>query len=129
MKMEWILALGASVFLGLIGLIYFVWSGETSGTVMLAFGCFAYGLLFSFMLIVFLRRHRRPRAEDRGDAEPGDGEGEIAFFPGNSIWPVAMGISAISLAVGLAFGKWFWAIGGILMLGTIIGFAVEAESR
>jgi len=129
MKMESILALGASLFLGAIGVLYFIWSGETSGTVMLTFGFFAYGLLSSFMIIVFLRRHRAPRAEDRHDAEPEDGEGEIAFFPGNSIWPVAMGISAISLAVGLAFGKWFWAIGGILMLGTIIGFVVEAESR
>jgi hypothetical protein len=40
-----------------------------------------------------------------------------------------MGLGAVSLAVGLAFGKWFWVIGGILLLGSIIGFAVEAESR
>ena len=129
MKHEWHLALGIAVFLGVVAVIYFVWSGETSGTVMLGFGAAAYGLLFAFMLLVFLRRRRQPRAEDRRDANPEDGEGEIAFFPGNSIWPVAMGISSISLAIGLAFGKWFWAIGGILLLGSIIGFAVEAESR
>jgi hypothetical protein len=128
-KHEWHLALGTASFLAITGIIYFVWSGETSGTVMLGFGAAAYSLLFAFMLLVFLRRHKQPRAEDRTDANPEDGEGEIGFFPGNSIWPVAMGISAISLAVGLAFGKWFWAIGGILLLGTIIGFAVEAESR
>jgi hypothetical protein len=40
-----------------------------------------------------------------------------------------MGLGAISLAIGLAFGKWFWAIGGILLVGAIIGFAVEAEAR
>ena len=129
MKHEFQLALGASLFLGLTGVLYFAWSGETSGTVMLGFGCAAYALLFGFMLLVFLRRKRTPRAEDRDDAKIEDGEGPVGFFPGNSIWPVAMGISAISLAIGLAFGKWFWAIGGILLLGTIIGFAVEAESR
>jgi hypothetical protein len=129
MRHEWILALGASVFLGLTGIAYYAWSGETSGSVLLIFGCCAYAILFGFIYLVYLRRHKLPRPEDREDATLEDGEGEIGYFPGNSIWPVAMGLSAISLAIGLAFGKWFWAIGGILLLGTIIGFAVEAESR
>ncbi|MGD0808371.1 MAG: cytochrome c oxidase subunit 4 [Acidimicrobiales bacterium] len=129
MKHEWMLALGASLFLALIAVLYFAWSGETSGTVMLVFGCLAYALLGGFLLLVFLRRGKAPRAEDRPDATMEDGAGEIAFFPHNSIWPVALGLSAISLAIGLAFGKWFWAIGAILLLGTLIGFAVEAESH
>ena len=129
MRGEWFLALCTAVFLGVTGLVYWVWSGEVSGTVMLTFGCFAYGLMFLFMLIVFLRRKRIPRAEDRHDAAIEEGAGEVGFFPGNSIWPIAMGLSAIALAIGLAYGKWFWAIGGVLLLGTIIGFAVEAESH
>jgi hypothetical protein len=129
MKHEWHLALGTAVFLGIIATIYWAWSGEYSGTVMLAFGGCAYAIMFGFVLLQFLRRNRIPRAEDRSDADPEDGEGEIAFFPANSIWPVAMGLGAVSLAVGLAFGKWFWAIGGILLFGAIVGFAVEAESR
>jgi phosphotransferase system glucose/maltose/N-acetylglucosamine-specific IIC component len=129
MRHEWLLALGASVFLGLIGIVYYAWSGETSGSVLLIFGCCAYAILFGFIYLVYLRRHKLPRPEDRDEANPEDGEGVVGFFPGNSIWPVAMGLSAISLAIGLAFGKWFWAIGGILLLGTIIGFAVEAESH
>jgi Cytochrome c oxidase subunit IV len=129
MRGEWFLALCTAVFLVIIGVVYWVWSGEVSGTVMLFFGAVAYGLLFSFMLLVWLRRKRAPRAEDRQDAEVEDGEGEVAFFPGNSIWPVAMGSGAIAFAIGLAYGKWFWAIGGILMIGALIGFAVEAESR
>jgi hypothetical protein len=129
MKHEWHIALGASGFLGITAVLYFAWSGETSGTVMLTFGCLAYALLGGFILLVFLRRHHAPRAEDKPDATMEEGAGEINFFPGNSIWPVAMGLAAISLAIGLAFGKWFWAIGAILLLGAIIGFAVEAESR
>lgn len=129
MRGEWFLALCTAVFLGVTGIVYWVWSGETSGTVMLFFGFLAYGLLFAFMLVVWLRRKRTPRPEDRMDAEVEDGAGEIAFFPSNSIWPVAMGSGAIALAIGAAFGKWFWAIGGVLMIGALIGFAVEAESR
>ena len=117
------------MFLALIAVVYFAWSGETSGTVMLAFGCFAYALLGGFLLLVFFRGHRVPRAEDRPDATMEEGAGEINFFPDNSIWPVALGLAAISLAIGLAFGKWFWAIGAILLVGTLIGFAVEAESH
>jgi Cytochrome c oxidase subunit IV len=129
MRGEWFLALCTAAFLATIGVIYWVWSGEVSGTVMLSFGCIAYALIFAFVLVVWLRRKRAPRAEDRQDAEVEDGEGEVAFFPGNSIWPVAMGTGAIALAIGAAYGKWFWAIGGILMIGALIGFATEAESR
>jgi hypothetical protein len=129
MKGEWVLALCTAVFLVITGVIYWVWSGEVSGTVMLFFGGIAYALIFAFVLVVFLRRKHIPRPEDRKDAEVEDGAGEIAYFPGNSIWPVAMGAAAIALAIGAAYGKWFWAIGGILMLGALIGFAVDAESR
>ena len=129
MKHEWHLALGMSVFLAIVAIVYFAWSGEFSGTVMLTFGACAYAIMFGYIFLQYLRRHRAPRVEDRDDATPEDGAGEIAFFPGNSIWPAAMGLGAVSLAIGLAFGKWFWAIGGILLVGAIIGFAVEAESR
>jgi hypothetical protein len=95
---------------------------------MLTFGAFAYAIMFGYILLQYLRRHRIPRVEDR-DATPEEGAGDIAFFPGNSIWPAAMGLGAVSLAIGLAFGKWFWAIGGILLVGAIVGFAVEAEAR
>ena len=68
MKHEWTLALGASVFLGITAVLYFAWSGETSGSVMLLFGCLAYALLGGWILMVFLRRGKAPRAEDRPDA-------------------------------------------------------------
>jgi Cytochrome c oxidase subunit IV len=128
-KFEYRLALGTAAFLAVAAIIYWAWSGEFSGTVMLGFGGCAYAIMFGFLFLAATRRHHVPRAEDRADAEQADGEGEVSFFPGNSIWPAAMGIGAIALAIGLAFGKWFWAIGGILLVGAIIGFAVEAESR
>jgi len=129
MKQEWYLALGIAIFLAIVAIVYWAWSGEFSGTIMLSFGAFAYAIMFGYILLQYFRRHRIPRVEDRGDALPADGAGEINFFPGNSIWPAAMCLGAVSLAIGLAFGKWFWAIGGILLVGAIIGFAVEAEAR
>jgi cytochrome c oxidase subunit IV len=126
---EWVLSLGAAVFLGAIALVYWLWSGEYSGTILLLFGGCAYSLLFLFILLQWFRRRGIPRAEDRLDANPEDGEGEIAYFPHNSIWPAAMGAGAAGIAIGLAFGKWFWVIGIAIFIGAIIGFTVEAESR
>jgi hypothetical protein len=128
-KREWHVTVGAAIFLGTLAVIYWVWSGEWSGTAMLAFGGFAYGLLGLYLLVQWLRRHMVPRAEDRPDANLEEGQGEVGFFPGNSMWPPAMGVGAAAIAAGLAFGKWFWVIGIALLVGAIIGFAVEAESH
>jgi hypothetical protein len=129
MKQERRLALGTALFLTSAGIVYWVWSGEYGGTVLLVFGGFAYALMFAYVLSQALRRHNVPRAEDRSDASSQDGAGDVHFFPANSIWPAALGLGAVLSVVGLAFGKWFWAIGGAILLGAIIGFTVEAESR
>jgi hypothetical protein len=129
MRFEWRLALGTAAFLAAAAVVYWVWGGEYTGTIMLGFGGIAYALLFAYILSQAFRRQHIPRVEDRPDADPGDGAGEIHYFPGNSIWPVALGLGAVLAVVGLAFGKWFWVIGGAILLGAIIGFGVEAESR
>jgi hypothetical protein len=54
---------------------------------------------------------------------------EVAFFPSASVWPAAMGLGFVLLGVGLVYGVWYWVIGGIIFVGAIIGFSVEAEAR
>ncbi len=131
MKFEWRTILGASIFLFVICVIYGVFisrATEASGTTMLLFGGAAYLMLFSFLLLQWFRRHKIPRPEDRYDADQADGEGEIGFFPSASIWPAGIGLGGIFLALGLVFGTWYLLIGGILIIGGIIGFLVEAEA-
>ena len=72
-RSEWFLALCTSVFLAHRRLIYWIWSGEVSGTVMLVFGCFAYGLMFLFMLLVFLQA--QTHTARRGQTGWRDGRG------------------------------------------------------
>ncbi|MGC8626764.1 MAG: cytochrome c oxidase subunit 4 [Acidimicrobiales bacterium] len=129
MSQERRLALGTALFLASVGIVYWAWSGEYGGTVLLIFGGFAYALMFAYVLSQAMRRHNLPRPEDRSDAKPEDGVGDVHFFPANSIWPAALGLGAVLAVVGLAFGKWFWVIGGAVLLGAIIGYTVEAESR
>lgn len=128
MKIEWRTILGAAVFLSVICALYWFTSLEAAGTAMLLFGGAAYMMLFGFLLLQWFRRNKIPRPEDRYDADQADGEGEIAFFPSASIWPAGMGVGAVMLAVGLAFGTWYLLIGAILFLGAVVGFLVEAEA-
>jgi len=129
MKFEYKVCFGAAIFLAGTGILYYLWSGEWAGTVCLIFGCIGYGMIACFFVLQWLRRHRIPRPEDREDAEQADGAGEIGFFPSASIWPAGMGLGGIFIGLGLIFGTWYLAIGGILLLGSVIGFVVEAEAR
>lgn len=129
MKVEYRLLTGSGLFLGIVGCIYWFWSREQTGTACLVFGFFAYALMGGYFLLQWRRRRGVPRAEDRDDATMEDGAGEIGFFPGASIWPPAMGVGAVFLAVGLVYGVWYLAIGGIFFVGALIGFVVEAEAR
>lgn len=129
MKLEWKVTLGAATFLLLIFVVYWLTSYEAAGSAMLLFGGVAYSMLFAFILLQWRRRRGIPRAEDREDATQADGAGEVAFFPAASIWPVGMGLGFVFIFVGLVYGTWYFVIGAILMLGAIIGFNVEAESK
>jgi hypothetical protein len=130
MKVEFRVILGASFFLAVVAVIYVLWGPaiETaSGTAMLIFSFAAYGMLGSFLVLQWLRRHRLPRPEDRTDAEQSDGEGAVAFFPSNSIWPAGLGLGAVITSMAFIFGNWYWFIGLPLVFGSVIGFVVEAE--
>lgn len=128
MKNEmWVTGVG-SVFLGVIGAIYWLTSYEDTGTTMLAVGALAYLFLGGYLFLLTLRiRNRRP--EDREDATFADAAGPIGFFPAASVWPVALGLGVVVIAISLVFGPWFFVIGLILAVGAIIGYAVEAQAR
>jgi hypothetical protein len=132
MKVEWRTVLGASIFLGATGLVYWVFKNEpteSAGVVMLIFGFAAYGMLFAYLLSVYLRRDKIPRPEDRFDATYADGEGVVGYFPNASIWPAGMGLGMIFAVIGLIYGLWYLIIGGILFVGAVIGWVVESEEE
>ena len=130
MKVEWRTVLGASVFLIGTGLIYWALKTnavETAGVVMLLFGFAAYGLLAGYLFLVYLKRQRIPRPEDRFDATYADGEGEVGYFPSASIWPAGMGLGAIFAVIGLIYGLWYLIVGVILFFGAVGGWMTESE--
>jgi hypothetical protein len=130
MKVEWRTILGAAIFLGATGVVYWAFKSdptESSGVAMLIFGFAAYFMLFGYLLLQYQRRHKIPRPEDRFDATSADGEGIVGYFPNASIWPAGMGLGLVFAVVGLISGLWYLIIGAILFFGAVIGWMVESE--
>jgi hypothetical protein len=124
MRIEALFLLFLGAFFGLVGLVYWFWSYEDGGGVMLLGATLLGFLPGSYYL--FWHRRMGKRLEDR-DAEIAEGAGEIDSFPSSSIWPFVMGMGAFTTVLGLVFGIWFLFLGIPLILTALTG--VTAESR
>jgi hypothetical protein len=124
-RIEAIILLFLGVFFGIVGLVYWFWSYEDAGTMMLV-GTSALGFLPGAYYFFWHRRMGK-RVEDREDASIAEGAGEINSFPGSSIWPFVMGMGAFLTLLSLVFGIWLIFPGVSLIVSALIG--VTAESR
>ena len=124
MRIEALFLLFLGAFFGLVGLVYWFWSYEDGGGVMLL-GATLLGFLPGSYYF-FWHRRMGNRLEDR-DAEIAEGAGEIDSFPSSSIWPFVMGMGAFTTVLGLVFGIWLLFLGVPLILTALTG--VTAESR
>lgn len=133
MKVESRIIVGAAIFLTILAGIY--WAGveihghpsESAGIAMLVFSLSAFTLLGSYLAVQWRRRHGSPRAEDRFDAGQEDGAGVIDYFPSASIWPAGLGLGVFFFGMALVWGLWYAYIGGVLAVGSIMGWAVESD--
>jgi hypothetical protein len=128
MRTEAIVVGTGVVFLAVISTIYWFTSYENTGTTLLSVGALAYLFLCGYLFLQ-TRRIRSLRPEDQEDATTADSLGAVGFFPAASVWPVALGLGVVVVAISLVFGPWFFVIGLILTVGAIIGYAVEAQAR
>lgn len=124
MRIEALFLLFLGAFFGVVGLVYWFWSYEDGGGVMLL-GATLLGFLPGSYYF-FWHRRMGNRLEDR-DAEIAEGAGEIDSFPSSSIWPFVMGMGAFATVLGLVFGIWLLFLGVPLILTALTG--VTAESR
>lgn len=125
MKVEAKLLLWLGLFFAAMGIVYWVWSGEDAGSMMLVA---AGGLGFlpgSYYLWWSARMHER--ASDRPDASIADGAGTIETFPGSSIWPFTMGMGAFFIGLSLVFGTWFAVPAAALVVWALLGAVLESR--
>lgn len=127
MKVEWRLFAGGAAFFTVTAAAYWFVSYEDAGTTMLATSVPA----FAFVAIWLWAQHRKvgSRPEDRGDASPADGAGDLGYFPASSAWPFILAAGAVVLANGMVFGPPIAVVGVLLMLAGIFGYAREADQK
>jgi uncharacterized membrane protein len=51
----------------------------------------------------------------------------VGVFPGSSIWPFVLGMSALLVALSLVFGFWTAIFGFTLAISAVIGVTVESR--
>ena len=127
MKVEWRLFAGAAAFYTLTAAGYWFVSYEDAGTTMLAASVPAFA--FIGIWLWFQNRHHGPRPEDRPDAIPSDGTGDVGYYPSSSAWPFVLGAGAVIVANGMVFGPPVAALGVLVMVAGIVGYAREADSK
>jgi hypothetical protein len=125
MKIEAMFLLFLGCFFGVVGLVYWFWSYEDGGGMMLL-GTSLLGFLPG-SYYMFWHRRMGKRVEDRDDASIAEGAGVISSFPGSSIWPFVMGMGAFLTVLALVFGMWLILLGVPLILTALTGVTVESR--
>ncbi len=104
MKVEAKMLLALGTFFGLMCAVYWNWSLENAGGVMMFAGmllCFLPGLYYYWW-----SRRMPTRPEDNPQASREEGAGVVGAFPGTSIWPFVLGMGAFTIVLSLVFGIW-----------------------
>ena len=123
MKIEGYLFAFLFAFLTPVTVIYYVLSGDPTGTWCLGLSGALAAMVGYYLLFTARRMEARP--EDRSDAEISEGSGEVGFFPPHSWWPIALAGSFSVMTVGLIFGPFLVAIGAGMLLVSLFGFLFE----
>jgi hypothetical protein len=123
MKSEAVVFGGTSIFFGIVAPIYWILSGDPTGTSALVMTC-ALALLVTFYL-GFHARKMDPRPEDRKEAEISDGAGELGFFPPYSWWPLWCALSLVLIVLGVVFGYWLSILGFGAGATALMGWVFE----
>jgi hypothetical protein len=124
-RIEALFLIGIAIFFGLVGCVYWFWSYEQGGTVMLA-GTTLLGLVPGSYYLWWSHR-MKPRPEDRTDATVEEGSGVIGSFPNSSIWPFILGMGLFLIVLSLVFGLWLLTPGAALVISALIGVTVESR--
>lgn len=114
-------------FLAGAGLVYYATSRERAGAAMLVLGAVASLLVGIYLARQSARAADRP--EDRPDALPAEGTGELGWFPSASIWPFGISAGAVLIANGLVFGIWLVLMGTVLMAACLVGYTLEGQGK
>jgi hypothetical protein len=114
MKVEAKMLLSLGLFFGIMCAVYWNWSLENAGGVMMLAGmllCFLPGSYYYWW-----SRRMKERPEDNPNATQAEGAGVIDTFPGSSIFPFVLGMGAFFTVLSMVFGVWL-LVPGLALAG------------
>jgi len=125
MKVESYVLLFVGFFFGVVAVIYWLFSYEDAGGIMLV-GTFLLGVVPGLYYLWWSRRIS-PRPADDPEATVEDGAGVVGAFPGGSIWPFVLGWGVTFVGLALVFGAWTLAVGVFLAIAALVGVIYESR--
>jgi hypothetical protein len=122
-KIEGLLfALGSAFYLA-VAAIYWYLSGDAIGTTALSLtGALTFLVAF---YVLYTSKRVYPRPEDRLNGDIEEADPEYGFFSPHSWWPLAIGLSAAIISVGLIFAVWIIVFGVFLLFMSLFGWMFE----
>lgn len=123
MRVEGLVFFVVMLFFLIVTPIYWVMSGDPTGTTALSL-TFGLAGLVSFYLLITSRKVY-PRPEDRPEGEIEELAGEYGFFSPHSWWPLACAGSGTIVFAGLVFGWWLFIIGAAMGTISVLGMVFE----
>lgn len=123
MKAEaWVIG-AVAIFCAVVAPIYWIASGDPTGTTALVMTMLLAVLLAFYLGVVAKQIPARP--EDRVDGEIAEGAGELGFFPPYSWWPLYCALALAVMVLGVVLGWWLFIIGCAFGAVAVCGFVFE----
>ncbi len=125
MKVESKFLLLLGLFFGAMCAVYWTWSLENAGGVMMFCGmllCFLPGSYYYWW-----SRRMKARPADDPNATTEQAAGVVGSFPGSSIWPFTLGMGAFLIVLAMVFGIWLLVPGLGLASWAFIGGTSEGR--
>lgn len=111
--------LSAATFTGTIAVIYWFWSYEVAGTILL--GLMTVALGFAATMVTLRSRREAPPPGDYPNLGPEDVAGQIVEFSEGSPWPIILAVGFALGVTGLVYGWWLVFPGAILVIAALLG--------
>jgi Cytochrome c oxidase subunit IV len=128
MRVQAYMFYGCAVFFLATDIVYWLWSGDWTGTTALALAVGLSGLVAFYVHFTVRRLERAgggPLPEDNKEGEIADLAGEVGFFSPHSWWPLLLGASAATIAMGMVFGWWMVILGVSCTIISALGLVFE----
>jgi hypothetical protein len=115
-----------TILFALAGIVYYVWSDEWAGTVLLILSSGLTGLTGGYL---YLQARLERRLRDGGGSAGGEPGGAEEYLPHTSPWPLELGVGLTVLLVGFVLGRWVVVGGAAVCAHACYGWIEQSRRR